>query len=105
MITNVLPPFFMVHSVLCDYTGYLDKMNYSNATLILVHFIDAGKCDCRTYAYTVSQKPGPLSHIKMTSVKLSMNQSFYSASKNALLLKTVLFVCPFVTFVIYTYML
>ena len=23
--------------------GYLEKMNYSNATLILVHFIDAGK--------------------------------------------------------------
>ena len=28
--------------------GYLEKMNYNNVTLILVHFIDAGiKADCR----------------------------------------------------------
>jgi len=34
----------------CDCAGYLEKMNYSNVTLILVHFIDACKCCYRAFS-------------------------------------------------------
>jgi len=33
----------MMMEIRCDCAGYLEKMNYSNVTLILVHFIDACK--------------------------------------------------------------